>query len=134
MHKHQRELLSRGIPLQLWDLSTLIQRASKASWKFLLIEGNRGNTKKKPYVLLFMHITRHLVVKAMVVMATGLGKTFVAAESIRRINIRRAVRVLVIAHTNELVYQVERSFWPFLKSNQETFNLEWIRASFNGRS
>jgi len=119
VHKHQRELLSRGIPLQLWDLSTLIQRASK------LPEVSPNRREPREYqeeaIRTIVHAYNEASSrKAMVVMATGLGKTFVAAESIRRINIRRAVRVLVIAHTNELVYQVERSFWPFLKSNQET--------------
>ena len=114
VHKHQRELLSRGIPLQLWDLSTLIQRASK------LPEVSPNRREPREYqeeaIRTIVHAYNEASSrKAMVVMATGLGKTFVAAESIRRINIRRAVRVLVIAHTNELVYQVERSLAIFEK-------------------
>ena len=56
----------------------------------------------------------------MVVMATGLGKTYTAAEAVRRINVIRPQRVLVLAHTNEIVYQLERAFWPFLKPTEET--------------
>jgi len=58
--------------------------------------------------------------RGLVVMATGLGKTVVAAEAIRRLGSRSPIRVLVIAHTNELVYQLERAFWPFLRPSQST--------------
>lgn len=58
---------------------------------------------------------------ALVVLATGLGKTFVAGSAIRRIaNLRPQARVLVLAHTNELVKQLERSFWPFLRASEST--------------
>jgi len=58
---------------------------------------------------------------ALVVLATGLGKTFVAGESVRRISsLKRDIRVLVLAHTNDLVRQLERSFWPFLRSSEST--------------
>ena len=55
------------------------------------------------------------------VLATGLGKTFVAAEALRRINAASPMRLLlVLAHSNELIYQLERAFWPFLKASQTT--------------
>ena len=53
-------------------------------------------------------------------MATGLGKTFVAAESVRRIRQNDKRQVLVCAHTNDLVYQLERAFWPFLRPSETT--------------
>src|SRR5438093_1790898 len=53
-------------------------------------------------------------------MVTGLGKTFVAAEAIRRISRDTPVRVLAMAHTNDLVYQLERAFWPLLRARDET--------------
>ena len=58
--------------------------------------------------------------RCLVVMATGLGKTFVAAESVRRIRANKRRQVLVCAHTNDLVYQLERAFWPFLKPSETT--------------
>lgn len=58
--------------------------------------------------------------RCLVVMATGLGKTFVAAESVRRIRANKRCQVLVCAHTNDLVYQLERAFWPFLKPSETT--------------
>ena len=58
-----------------------------------------------------------------IVMATGLGKTFVAASAIRQLldsSSDKLRRVLVLAHTNELVYQLERAFWPFLTKHHRT--------------
>jgi len=46
----------------------------------------------------------------------GLGKTYVASESLRRIieSSIQTPRVLVLAHSNELVYQLERQFSLFM--------------------
>src|SRR5205807_6172563 len=52
--------------------------------------------------------------RAQVVMATGLGKTVVMAEVVAdllRDGLIRDARVLVLAHTRELVEQLQRSFW-----------------------
>jgi superfamily II DNA or RNA helicase len=55
----------------------------------------------------------------LVVLATGLGKTFVATEAIRRLAlVHPGIRVLVLAHTKALVYQLERQFWPVLRKDQ----------------
>jgi superfamily II DNA or RNA helicase len=56
----------------------------------------------------------------MVVMATGLGKTFTAAEAIRRTGQSKPIRVLVLAHTNQLVLQLEKAFWPFIGPQEPT--------------
>jgi len=52
--------------------------------------------------------------RAQVVLATGLGKTLVMAETVAdllRDGLIRDDRVLVLAHTRELVDQLHRSFW-----------------------
>ena len=57
--------------------------------------------------------------RALVVLATGLGKTVVAAEAIRRISVLAPeLRVLIIAHTKPLVNQLDEALWPFLRSDQ----------------
>ncbi len=56
---------------------------------------------------------------ALVVLATGLGKTVVAAEAIRRMSaLQPDIRVLVLAHTKPLVNQLDEALWPFLRSDQ----------------
>jgi superfamily II DNA or RNA helicase len=117
-------LMSEGIPLQLWDRRALIARANKLINRSL-VETQPDRFAVRQYqeeaieaiVRLFLE---GYVRRGMVVMATGLGKTFVAAEAMRRINATSNVRILALAHTNDLVYQLERAFWPLLKPSQET--------------
>ncbi len=117
--EQQKTLLARGIPLQLWDSDTLIQRAAK------LPECAHDIRKPRPYqetaISEIVNCYLRHENRALAVMATGLGKTFVAGESIRRIRANKPkCKVLVCAHTNDLVYQLERAFWPFLKPSETT--------------
>ncbi len=119
----QAILMSQGIPLQLWDRARLLQRAGRLSDRSLA-EGS-GYAQRRAYQEdaieeVVRRLTDGHVRNALVVMATGLGKTFVAAEAMRRVTSTRPQRILVLAHTNELVYQLERAFWPLLRPSQET--------------
>src|SRR6185437_4860412 len=52
--------------------------------------------------------------RAQIVLATGLGKTIIMAEAVSDLledGLVKNGRVLVLAHTKELVDQLERSFW-----------------------
>lgn len=117
--EHQTVLHSSGIPLQLWDANTLITRARR------LPDKHTNSRMVREYqtpaiqeiVSAYFGGTEN---RCLVVMATGLGKTFVAAESVRRIRANKKCQVLVCAHTNDLVYQLERAFWPFLKPSETT--------------
>lgn len=116
---HQKILHASGIPLQLWDANTLINRTKRLPDKHT----NKREVRRyqEPAI---QEIVNAFVCgdenRCLVVMATGLGKTFVAAESIRRIRANKHCQVLVCAHTNDLVYQLERAFWPFLKPSETT--------------
>ena len=119
VREKQRVLMTRGINLQLWDSNTLIQREQRLQ--------NESHDKRKPREYQENAISEIVGCflrgenRALAVMATGLGKTFVAGESIRRIRaIRPNCKVLVCAQTNDLVYQLERAFWPFLKPSETT--------------
>ncbi len=119
------ELQREGVPLQLWDSNTLISRAARAPVEPAVLR-EAGQFQKRDYQedaitgVVREFEDRHDT-KCLVVMATGLGKTFVVAEAVRRIRVLQpATRVLVLAHRNELLLQLERAFWPFLKSNDET--------------
>jgi len=115
----QLRLLGMKVPLQLWSGEDFCKKVAK-------LEAKISNTREpKPY----QESAIRQVVKtfldgvdprALVVMATGLGKTFVAAESVRRIRENRKARVLVLAHTNELVYQLEKAFWQFMKPVEQS--------------
>ena len=117
--EHQRTLLANGIPLQLWDIDTLRFHAKKLP--------NTAPNQNKPRQyqeeaiqgIVNAYISEKK--RALAVMATGLGKTFVAAEAVRRIKtMGKDIRVLVLAHTNPLVYQLERSFWQFMTKEEKS--------------
>lgn len=115
--EHQRNLLANGIPLQLWDVNTLIARAER------LGEDVPNKHKPRPYqeeaIQGILNAYTNQKHHTLAVLATGLGKTFVAAEAIRRIHkLNPNAKVLVLAHTNPLVYQLEMSFWKFMTKHQ----------------
>lgn len=117
--EHQMTLLSRGIPMQLWDKAEILKRASRigANQSFAKVP---REYQIQAYSAVFQVWNEGFSHKAMVVMATGLGKTYTAAAAIERINAVKTIKVLVLAHTNEIVYQLEKAFWPFLTPRQET--------------
>ena len=117
--QHQQVLMTAGIHLQLWDSSTLIRRARKLSDSCINTRQPRPYQEPAIQEIVNAYYSGGEN-RALVVMATGLGKTFVAAESIRRIRENKKRSVLVCAHTNDLVYQLERAFWPFLKPSETT--------------
>ena len=115
----QRSLLTRGFPLQLWDSDTLIQHSSKLPDTHFDKRSVRKYQERAINEIVGCFLQNKK--KALAVMATGLGKTFVAGESIRRIRaVKAGLKVLVCAHTNDLVYQLERAFWPFLRPSETT--------------
>lgn len=117
--EYQQVMLSRGIPLQLWDADLLIKKTAKLEDTILNQKCPRPYQETAIKEVVSAYFEKG-VNRALIVMATGLGKTFIAAESIRRIRCSDSVRVLVCAHTNDLVYQLERAFWPFLKPTEST--------------
>ena len=119
LKEYQQMIMARQIPLQLIDSNMLIKRTQR------LPEIVTNKRTPRPYQ---EDAIREIVGcfyapntnRALVVMATGLGKTFVAAESIRRIRENTKVKVLICAHTNDLVYQLEKAFWQFIKPSDTT--------------
>ena len=115
----RRILQSEGVPLQLWGPDELSRLSKNVEDKCTNTSVPRPYQEKAIQEVVNQYVTRYDN-RALVVMATGLGKTFVAAESIRRIRVNNKCKVLVCAHANDLVYQLERAFWPFLKPSERT--------------
>lgn len=116
---YQSTLLARKIPLQLWDSNTLVSRTKRLPDKTYNTKEPRDYQSPAMDEIVNAYFAGDGN-RALVVMATGLGKTFVAAESVRRIRANNPCKVLVCAHTNDLVYQLEKAFWPFLKPSEKT--------------
>lgn len=117
--EHQKVLMTSGIPLQLWDSFKLVEKAKKLPDKHTNVREPRPYQEPAINEIVNAYYSNGEN-RALVVMATGLGKTFVAAESVRRIRQNCRRQVLVCAHTNDLVYQLEQAFWPFLKPSETT--------------
>jgi superfamily II DNA or RNA helicase len=120
----QQQLAADGIPLQLWDRRTLFRQAERVPAESLS-QRSPDRYELRSYqadaVDRLMNELINGARSALVVLATGLGKTFVAAEFHRRFTATRpGAKTLVLAHRNELVYQLERSFWPMLPSSAAT--------------
>lgn len=123
VREQQRALLSGSVPLQLWDRTILVDRAQRLTDTYPIPPGRYDvrDYQEEAIRSLMRIYADGQVRKTLVVLATGLGKTFVAAEALRRINALSPIRLLlVLAHSNELIYQLERAFWPFLKASQTT--------------
>jgi superfamily II DNA or RNA helicase len=114
----QRRMLAQGRSLSVWDPSDLIVQAEKLPPS--LIRPPQGDYQETAIRAVVSMLKSGSPRRGIVVMATGLGKTFTAGESIRRADVNGSMRVLVLAHTNQLVYQLEKSFWPFIGPNEPT--------------
>lgn len=115
--EHQKTLISNGINIQLWDVEVLIEHAKRLDDKIPNKFPAREYQEKAIQGIINSYTTNKN--KALAVLATGMGKTFVAAETIHRIfSLNRDAKILVLAHTNPLVYQLEQSFWKFMKKEQ----------------
>lgn len=117
----RNSLLSSGVLLQIWEKPKIIRefnRLTEISTKL----GISRPYQEKPIRDIVESTKMNVENKGLVIMATGLGKTFVAAESVRRIftENKKIKKILILAHTNELVYQLERSFWPSLNKHNTT--------------
>ncbi|GAA3419975.1 DEAD/DEAH box helicase family protein [Streptosporangium vulgare] len=124
VHVQRGQLAANGIPLQLWDRRTLLKQAELVPLA-PLSERLPDRYELRAYQeqavdrIMGEHIAGAR--SALVVLATGLGKTFVAAEFYRRYaKLRTSSKTLVLAHRNELVYQLERAFWPMLPASAAT--------------
>ncbi|MEP5764949.1 MAG: DEAD/DEAH box helicase family protein [Halieaceae bacterium] len=113
------EVLLSGIELYLWAGNHLIEywdelpehskqvRTPRDYQQSAIdaVESHRGNGRKS----------------ALIVMATGLGKSLVANQLIaNELDRNREQEVLVLAHTNDLVKQLEASSWSQLKKHWST--------------
>lgn len=116
----QNTLARQGVQLQLWDRVALAKRRDALHQAHPALDAPTLREYQEEAVSGIL--SRWLTGSdrsALVVLATGLGKTVVAYEAFRRASKHKPeLRLLVLAHRNELVYQLERSFWPGLRLDQ----------------
>lgn len=107
--------------LQLWDSSRMVEMSKSLPEWFNDPHFKLRDYQERACQRIVECFVKGVKNRALVVLATGLGKTVVAAESIKRIRSLVAIkRVLVMAHVNPLVEQLERSFWKFISKSDST--------------
>lgn len=122
-YKRREQLMKDGIAVQFWDAARIESLGAALPQEALVFQGPNGLELRKYQSEAIERILERYTDKssnnALVVLATGLGKTVTAGEAVRRIRAgsKSQLRVLVIAHTIDLVHQLERSFWPFMSTN-----------------
>ena len=108
-----------GIPIYLWDGSNLLKRARN------LPMYAEDRLEPRMYQLAAIEAVNEEIMRGstegLVLMATGLGKTRVAAGVVENwLSERPGSEVLVLVPTLELVPQFEASLWPYLPKSVPT--------------
>lgn len=108
-----------GIPVRLWPGNILLGWSKKLP-NFAVIR-NEMRSYQEEAVEAVEYARSQGKQRALVAMATGLGKTRVAGEVIiREILYHRGTEVLVLAHTVDLVHQFETALWEVLPKDVST--------------
>jgi len=116
--KRQEQLEKNGYSLKLWNgsfIRTLIEN---------MPEDHAAYRKLRPYQDI---IAKKVVAaydnggkKAFYIVATGLGKTVIAATIARELWMRGCKRFLVLCHATDLAQQLEQGFWSQIKKDVPT--------------
>jgi superfamily II DNA or RNA helicase len=109
------QLRANGIPVDGWDISNLQEYEQDIALEWLPSITLRSYQKEA-----IEEINKSLrsSKRALLFLATGLGKTVVAGALIKQIyQNNRDAKILVLAHLNELVEQLQRSMWNDIPLN-----------------
>lgn len=116
---HERRARLTGVSIRLVDGNLLEQL-----WADQECAERLPRHELRPYQASAFAAVRHDLVargRALLVLATGLGKTVVAGSCVEWIySDRPKARVLVVAHAKELVEQLERAMWRHLSKSCPT--------------
>lgn len=121
-----------GVPILLWNGDALL------TWDRKLPDHSSLRSDPRPYQALAIEaINLRIMIgerSGLLLMATGLGKTRVAAGVIEQwVNDRPGSEVLVLAPTLQLIPQLEAALWPYLAKQIPTHVLTGVeKPSFGG--
>lgn len=116
--QRQEQLERNGYTLKLWN-GAFIQALIKQ-----MPDDHAGLRKLRPYQ---DKIVRKVLTayengdkKAFYIVATGLGKTVIAATIARELWEKGCRRILVLCHATDLALQLDQGFWPQIKKEVPT--------------
>ncbi|WP_375600227.1 DEAD/DEAH box helicase family protein [Devosia sp. Naph2] len=117
-YKRKDQLCAQGFDVRLWNgtvLETLANRMSVRSAAYREPRDYQGRIVDRIINNVDAQVRRSLFV-----VATGLGKTVIAATAADRLFARSFSRILVLCHAVDLAQQLQREFWPQLAKNIPT--------------
>jgi superfamily II DNA or RNA helicase len=110
---------SIGVTINFWDAASLRKFGQE-----VIPEYAPGRYEPYPYQRKAVQAARAAITergRALVILATGLGKTVVAGEVIRgHLSTAPTDDVLIVAHVKELVRQLERAIWKHIPKSIPT--------------
>lgn len=122
--KRQKELLSQGFDLKLWNGRFLLDFLAQLP-EFQPLRPLRPY--QEDIVNKAKSIYENRGKRALYIVATGLGKTVIAARILNYLWSRGNKKILVLCHAQDLALQLEQSFWREISKNIPT------RTFFGGR-
>ncbi len=117
--EHQARLATVGVRVDFWDGPALLRFGSDT-----IPDRIPGPFDLRKYQREAINVAQDGIAsagRALVIMATGLGKTVVAGEVVRgHLAARPGEAVLVVAHTTDLIAQLERAMWRHIDKSVPT--------------
>jgi len=118
VYKRRDELINAGFDVRLWNGAFLKNLIDK--WP----EKHNGVKSLRPYqeeiINKSINIFNQGGKKVQYIVATGLGKTVIAAEIALSLWNKGLKKILVLCHAQDLALQLEQSFWPHITKNIPT--------------
>lgn len=116
--QRQAQLASNGYTVKLWNGAFIKELIEK------MPSDHAGYRKLRPYqediVSKVIHSFDIGSTRAYYILATGLGKTVIAATIARELWERGCHRILVLCHSIDLALQLEQGFWPQITKDVPT--------------
>jgi len=116
--QRQEQLEKNGYSLKLWNgafIQELIKKMHEDHAEFRALRSYQDKIVKK-VIAAYERGDR----RAFYVVATGLGKTVIAATIVRELWARGCLRILVLCHATDLALQLEQGFWSQIKKDVPT--------------
>jgi len=116
--QRQEQLEKNGYSLKLWNgsfIKTLIEKMPEDHAAYRELRPYQDKIVKK-VITAFDNGEK----KAFYIVATGLGKTIIAATIARNLWTRGCRRILVLCHATDLAQQLEQGFWSQIKKDVPT--------------
>lgn len=117
--RRAEELTKAGFHTHLWNGAFL--RSLLREWDLFSPSHKTLRTEyQEPIVEAIVSSHKQGGSKSLFIVATGLGKTLIAAEAANRLRELGLARVLVLCHSRDLALQLQRAFWEQIPKSVPT--------------